>query len=130
MKFIKELVDIDIYEEETATFECVINKPNKKSTWKKGNKEFKPTDRISIEIDGKNHRLTLEKCELDDSGIVRCFIEDLKTKGKLNVTGKFVKFCLKPFIFPPLIYINKYFFLKSHLFAKYSCYVVFFLLKY
>jgi hypothetical protein len=60
-----------------------------KPEWSKANKVLKPDGRISIIIDGKIHRLTINEAKGEDEGQYTVNFKDknVKTSAKLLVKG-------------------------------------------
>ncbi|ESO99765.1 hypothetical protein LOTGIDRAFT_141556, partial [Lottia gigantea] len=86
--FTKPLKDHDISEQEAVTFECHLNKPNRKVTWKKDGKEISFSDRIKFSSERLVHTLALNDAVLEDDAEYSCSCDDAVTKAKLTVDGK------------------------------------------
>ena len=87
------MYDITIPEGDNATFTCVTSKPEKVQWFKNGKKITKPSKRIQLHDDGPEHKLTIDKSELDDGAEYMAKIGDESTTGKLTVEGNLLPFC-------------------------------------
>jgi hypothetical protein len=86
------LKNIEIFEKQSATFECEINKPNQVAEWKIGADVVTPAvgqfERFVAESDGNVHRLTVQSAEKIDAAKYSCHTKDKKTSATLTVNGE------------------------------------------
>ena len=84
--FIRELEDVTIKEvNKTVTLECEISKENLTVDWYKGERKLRRDDKFDIKIEGKVHKLIIEKCDMDDIATYSATYKDLKTACKLDL---------------------------------------------
>ncbi len=90
VSFVKDLTDSVSVENDVATFECELSKPNKKVSWLKNGKPLKPSDKHEIVTEGPRHFLRIPKCELKDAGdfSVKVDGESAVSSAKLSVHGQ------------------------------------------
>ena len=90
VEFVRTLSNLEIYEKQTAVFECEVSKPNQSAKWFQAGTEIAGADfsRFTPEVDATVHRLTIVDAELDDTMKYSCCIGDKKTSAKLNVLGE------------------------------------------
>jgi len=81
------LVDQRVVEKQTASFECVVSKPDKPATWYKNDKPLTASDRIQISMDGARHQLTINSAVLDDQAIYKIQVDSATSTAKLIVEG-------------------------------------------
>ena len=85
----KPLTNLEIFEKQTAVFECEVSKANQTAKWFQAGTEVVNMDRFTPEVDGKVHRLTITNGQLDDTFKYSCIFEkdNKKTSAKLLVKG-------------------------------------------
>lgn len=95
--FIRPLENQEIFEKQTATFECEVNKPKQIAEWKQKadviTPGVEPWQRFSVETDGNVHRLVISDAQMSDASKYTCHIKDTKTSGKLVVKGRWLNSC-------------------------------------
>ena len=89
LEFIQTLDDVEVFEEETAVFECETDKEGVTARWLKDGKKIPTSNQIKVESDGKKHRLVLKGCQLEDEAYYTCIVGERKTSASLHVKGKF-----------------------------------------
>ena len=77
-------------EGETVTFFCEVTESSVPAKWFKNGVELQPSDAVSIEMEGKVHRLVLKEAQLDDTAEYTVVIKDKSSSAKLTVQGEFV----------------------------------------
>ena len=95
MEFIRTLTDVEVFEEETAMFECEIDKEGLTARWLKDGKKLPSLNQYSPKSDGKVHRLTIKDCTLEDEAYFTCVVGERKTSASLRVKGILLKESLK-----------------------------------
>ena len=95
--FTTPLKDVTLPEEQSATLECELSKPNQKVKWFKNGKEIKPDKKRGIQpkVEGIKHSLTIPNTEKDDTAEYSVKCGDQETKGKLTVEGMLGIYCRK-----------------------------------
>lgn len=69
MEFTKTLNDFELKENQTARFECELNKSDIPVTWfRNGEKIEKDNKNFTFIDDGKRHCLVIKKCDPSDAG--------------------------------------------------------------
>ena len=87
--FTRDLQDITLKEENTkATFECEISKSGLKVEWFKGEKKLRRDNKYDIEVEGKIHRLIVNKVKSEDVAKYSATYEKLSTSAKLSLAGE------------------------------------------
>lgn len=87
LEFVKPLQDIELKENQTARFQCELNRPGEKVKWYKGDKRIEPDNKnIFIESDGKVHTLVLKNINADDASKY-----SIKTSGPSSSASLFVE---------------------------------------
>ena len=85
---IRGLSNLEIYEKQSATFECEFNKANLEAKWFQAGDHITPDwIRFKPEVDGKVHRLHISEAEMDDAAKYSCRANGKKTSGTLTVKG-------------------------------------------
>ena len=77
-------------EGETVTFFCEVTESSVPAKWFKNGVELQPSEAVSIEMEGKVHRLVLKEAQLDDTAEYTVVIKDKSSSAKLTVQGEFV----------------------------------------
>lgn len=68
LEFIRPLTDVKLNENQTATFECELNKSGETVRWFRNGEPIEPDGKnVKIESDGKVHRLILKKVDPSDA---------------------------------------------------------------
>jgi len=92
--FVKPLSDVEVLEQETATFQCEVSKPKQSATWDQAGGTIEPGvgdwSRFRTEVDGNVHRLIVESAHTEDALKYTCSIGDKKTSAKLTVNGNLI----------------------------------------
>ena len=68
--------------------ECEISKEDLKVDWMKDGKRLKRDEHYDIQVEGKVHRLIIEKLAATDAGQYQAVYEKAETTGKLTIQGK------------------------------------------
>ena len=87
MEFIRTLDDVEVFEEETAVFECEIDKVGLSARWLKDGKKLPSTNQFKAESDDKKQRLIIKNCTLEDEAYYTCIVGERKTSASLHVKG-------------------------------------------
>jgi obscurin-RhoGEF protein len=91
--FTKELENLNLKQENIkAVFECEISKSGLRVNWFKGDKQLRRDEKYDIEVDGKFHRLIIDKVKVEDVGDYSATYEKLTTSAKLNLAGNFISY--------------------------------------
>jgi titin len=87
LEFIRHLGEIELRENQTAVFECELNKPNEKVKWFKNGEPIE-IDGVNViaKSDGKVHQLIIKKCDLKDAAKYTC-----KTAGPTSSAAIYVE---------------------------------------
>lgn len=90
LEFVRPLHDLELKENQTAVFECELNRPGETVKWFKNDQLIKPDNKnVIIETDGNVHRLILKKITADDAA--RYYAKTASgpsTSASLYVDGK------------------------------------------
>ena len=88
MVFTRDLQDIKVTESnKTVTLECEISHEGLVIDWFLNRKQLRRDDRRDIKVEGKTHRLIIEKADSDDIGTYRAEYKDCETSCKLSIEG-------------------------------------------
>ena len=87
MEFIRTLDDVEVFEEETAVFECEIDKEGLTARWLKDGKKLPTSNQFKAESDGKKQKLIIKDCTLDEEAYYTCIVGERKTSASLHVKG-------------------------------------------
>ncbi|XP_075009992.1 obscurin-like protein 1 [Calonectris borealis] len=79
------LVDVEIFEKETATFHLELSHPGVPGVWTRDGIRVKPSGKCRISAAGCGHSLTLEGLALEDSGTVTFTADTLRCSARLLV---------------------------------------------
>ena len=91
IRFIRQLKDIKLTSIKVAVvFECELSKKGLKVEWSKDNKKLRRDERIDMVDEGKVHRLTIDKADLQDAGNYSASYENLTTSASLKIAGIYV----------------------------------------
>ena len=88
MEIIQMLSDIEVFEEQTACFECEIDKEGVTAKWLKEGQKLPLNNQIKAESDGKKQKLIIKDCRLEDGAYYTCVVGERKTSASLIVKGK------------------------------------------
>ena len=83
VKFEKLLEDKNFTENSTATFECILSKPNKIVQWYLNGVQLQDNDNIQKSEDRCKHTLTISKIPKDYAGILTCKVFDNEGEGEV-----------------------------------------------
>ena len=72
----------------TVTLECEISKDQVKVEWFKGDKKLRRDDKYDIKVEGKVHKLLIDKFDEKDVSVYCASYQQLETKGKYDLAGK------------------------------------------
>lgn len=86
LEFVRTLTDIELKENQPATFECELNKEDEKVTWFKAGKPIEASEHVVIRSAGRVHKLTLKKTEPDSAGKYT-----VKTRGPSSYACLFIE---------------------------------------
>lgn len=67
LEFIRTLRDIELKENQTATFECELNKSDIPVVWYRNGEKLSPNENMIMKSVGQVHKLTLKKCDPDSA---------------------------------------------------------------
>ena len=73
----------------TVTFEAEISKEGLKVEWYHDTKQIRRDDKHDFKMDGKVHRLIIDKVESCDIGEYRVVYQNLSSTAKLSVEGQY-----------------------------------------
>nr|XP_033803029.1 obscurin-like protein 1 isoform X2 [Geotrypetes seraphini] len=79
------LVDMEVYEKETVTFQLALSHPGVEGMWIKDGIRVKPNTRVKVSASGCLHSLTLSALLLEDSGNIIFSAENIRSSAKLTV---------------------------------------------
>lgn len=90
MEFVKPLSDIELKENQTAKFECELNKSGELVKWFRNGEPIDVNDNnIIIKSDGKIHSLTLKKVDSSHAAKYTIKTSGPSSNGSLYVEGKY-----------------------------------------
>ncbi|XP_043921975.1 obscurin [Protopterus annectens] len=92
IKVIKGLQEVQIFENEAATFEVELSHDNVEGLWSKDGVKFIQGGNCQITALGKKHVMTLSALKLEDAGLITFKAEGVYTSGRLIVKELPVKF--------------------------------------
>jgi len=95
LEWIRTLKDIELKENQTATFECEINKDDVPVQWFKNGQKLVPSDNVVIKSVGRVHRLTLKNCLPETGGKYSCKPPGLSSQAQLYLEEIPVEFMRK-----------------------------------
>lgn len=87
LKFISELKDQTVKENETARFDIELSHENVPVTWYKNEIRLHPSRTVIIHVEEKKHMLEIKEVTLDDTCQIRAEAKGISTKAKLLVIG-------------------------------------------
>jgi hypothetical protein len=83
------LVDITVKEiGKSITFEAEISKEGLPVNWFFGSKQIRRDDKHDLSVDGKIHKLVIDKVDSGDIGEYSISYQTLKSTAKLSVEGE------------------------------------------
>jgi|688.fasta_scaffold759358_2 titin len=89
LEFVRTLTDIELKENQTAKFECELNKSGETVKWFRNGEPINFNDsNITIKSDGKVHSLTLKKCDSSHAAKYTVKTTGPSSSGSLYVEGK------------------------------------------
>jgi titin len=89
MAFTKDLSDVRITRlPATASFQCELSRPNVPVTWYKDGEPLRKSPRVSVDSEGRIHRLTVKNVESADEGTYSCSAKNMRTSAKLSVQSE------------------------------------------
>ncbi len=84
----RHLQDIELKENQTAKFECELNKSGETVKWYRNGELIEPDDsNVIIKSDGKVHTLTLKKCDASHAAKYTVKTSGPSSNGSLYVEG-------------------------------------------
>ena len=96
MEFIRNLTDIELKENQTAKFECELNKSEVSVKWFRNGEPINPDDKnVTIKSDGKVHSLTLKKVDASHAAKYTVKTVGPSSSGSLYVEEIPVEFLVK-----------------------------------
>lgn len=88
LKFIRELSEMRVIEEQTVTLECEVNQPGLTATWLKDKQPVVLKKSDSIRVKDGMHSLVIASVEIDDEAEYTVQIGELSSSAPLFVEGK------------------------------------------
>lgn len=89
LEFVRPLHEVEVKENQTARFECELNRAGEKVRWFKHDKRVEPDNKhIFIEEDGKVHRLILKNVNPEDAAKYYAKTSGPSTSATLYVEGR------------------------------------------
>lgn len=85
VQFVSEIADQTVEDEQTAVFECEVNKPNMAAHWKRNGVMIQPSEKYVMTVDGSKHRLEIHNCQPLDKCRIEVAIEDANSGADLEV---------------------------------------------
>lgn len=95
LKFIRELSEMRVIEEQTVTLECEVNQPGLTATWLKDKQPVVLKKSDSIRVKDGMHSLVIASVEIDDEAEYTVQIGELSSSAPLFVEEALVEF-IKP----------------------------------
>ena len=84
--FTKDLQDIKVTRlPSTVSFECELNRSNVPVTWYKDDQPLRRSQRLSLDVEGRAHRLTLKNVESADEAVYSVVAKNIRSAAKLSV---------------------------------------------
>ncbi|XP_055022481.1 obscurin-like protein 1a [Boleophthalmus pectinirostris] len=81
----KPLLDQEVFERETASFELELSHVDVEGVWQKDGIRVKPNNQFIVSRNGRVHGLTLSHLSLEDTGTIVFTAEGLRTSARLTV---------------------------------------------
>lgn len=86
---VRELEDLEVTEDEPASFQCEVSVAiNKPPVWSLNGENLQPGPDVRLETHGTVHRLTLKHAGADMSGVVKFTTGKAKSSAALSVVAK------------------------------------------
>ncbi|XP_030044359.1 obscurin-like protein 1 [Microcaecilia unicolor] len=79
------LVDMEVCEKETVTFQLELSHPGVEGVWTKDGIRVKPNSRVKVSANGCLHSLTLSALRLEDSGEIIFSADNIRSCARLRV---------------------------------------------
>ncbi|KAL0966229.1 hypothetical protein UPYG_G00292620 [Umbra pygmaea] len=95
IKIVKKLEDVEVMENESASFVCEISHDDVDYQWFKGNTKLKVSDNIKMRQEGKMYVLLLKSVTTADVAEIKFTAEKASSTAKLNVKELPVQFVKK-----------------------------------
>nr|DBA25321.1 TPA: hypothetical protein GDO54_012866 [Pyxicephalus adspersus] len=92
VKLVKGLRDVEVRENDSATFEVELSHEDVEGSWAKDGLRLKASDSCKIIVKGKKHGVVLSTVKQEDAGTVTFKAEGMQTSAKLIVKEPPVKF--------------------------------------
>ena len=86
--FLERLTDLEIAENEDASFQVLLNVETGHVQWLKDGEPIKESDRIRFVSEGAWRRLIIKNVSVHDDGEYTCAFGDIECTAELNVIGK------------------------------------------
>ena len=84
--FTKDLRDVKVTKlPSSASFECELNRSNVPVTWYKDDQPLRRSQRLSLDAEGRVHRLTLKNVESADEAVYSVVAKSARSAAKLSV---------------------------------------------
>ena len=90
LKVTKPLSDTAIFEKESVTLTCEVNRSNVKAIWHKDGNLLTPSEHVQVTAKETVHTLNVKDSVLDDGAVYRCYLGNLETSATLLVKGTLV----------------------------------------
>lgn len=83
---VQELEDVEVSEQQWATFQCQVSVAiSRPPVWSLNGEALQPGPGVRLESSGTTHRLTLKDTSTDMSGVVRFTLGKAKSSATLGV---------------------------------------------
>uniref|UniRef100_A0A669QKL3 Obscurin n=1 Tax=Phasianus colchicus TaxID=9054 RepID=A0A669QKL3_PHACC len=90
--FKEKLRDLEVWEKESATFQCEVPVPSTETSWFKEETKLRQSKKYNIEEEGTYRRLTVQNVTADDDAVYICEMkEGSRTIAELSVQGNIIK---------------------------------------
>uniref|UniRef100_A0A8V1A4K7 non-specific serine/threonine protein kinase n=1 Tax=Gallus gallus TaxID=9031 RepID=A0A8V1A4K7_CHICK len=90
--FKEKLKDLEVWEKESATFQCEVPVPSTETSWFKEETKLRQSKKYNIEEEGTYRRLTVQNVTADDDAVYICEMkEGSRTIAELSVQGNIIK---------------------------------------
>uniref|UniRef100_A0A8B9QX89 Ig-like domain-containing protein n=1 Tax=Anas platyrhynchos TaxID=8839 RepID=A0A8B9QX89_ANAPL len=90
--FKEKLKDLEVWEKESATFQCEVPVPSTETAWFKEETKLRQSKKYNIEEEGTYRRLTVQNVTADDDAVYICEMkEGSRTIAELSVQGNIIK---------------------------------------
>uniref|UniRef100_S4RBA9 Ig-like domain-containing protein n=1 Tax=Petromyzon marinus TaxID=7757 RepID=S4RBA9_PETMA len=88
----QSLEDKQTTEGETVELTCTFSVPNLTVQWYRNSKLIQPSQKYTLEVSEKQHRLVIHNTNLEDAGQYTCRYEDIEAPAELTVEAKPLEF--------------------------------------